>query len=323
MTKKQKTWLIAAQVGVSLGMLAWLFYVIVRDNQLGDILKGWHSLSPFWIVGALLAVLLSFLFATFRWQLINRSLHIYEPGRQLFSHFMAGQFVSSFLPTTIGGDVLRVTRLSSDTKSPQRSFASVVLDRFCGWPILGIISLLGFLVNPGLIKGVATTAIFISLGTIAAFLIIAYIATHENVGQRLRNSQGVFKYLNAIHLGLSALVNDVWLTLKVIVSTFAMQFAAIAAAGMAVEAVSIHEIGFSVLMAYLPPILIIQVLPVSIGGFGVREAAFVVVFNTIGVEEVQSLQLGLLLGFMTLVVSLIGAPALAFGGIKKREHATS
>ena len=50
------------------------------------------------------------------------------------SYCLAGQFVSNVLPTTIGGDVLRVARLSRDTGETPRTFASVVLERLtAGW----------------------------------------------------------------------------------------------------------------------------------------------------------------------------------------------
>ncbi len=319
MTPKQKYWLIFIQTGISLGMLTWLFWRIVKNDEVSKILEGWNTASIFWVIGALLLTFFSFICATLRWQRIGLALHIREPGRKMFSHFMAGQFISNFLPTTVGGDVVRVTRLTRDTGEPKNSFASVILDRFIGWPILGIISLLGFGLNPGLIDkggGSAATAIFISMGTILLFLLVSWWATHENTGKRLSKSIGILEYLSAIHIGLSALRTDPIHALQVLTTSFVMQFSSILAAGCAVEALNIHPIGLLALMAYVPSILIIQVLPISIGGFGVRETAFVVAFHTIGVDEVQSLQLGLMLGFMNLIVSLIGAPALAFGGAK-------
>ena len=74
-----------------------------------------------------------------------------RPGcRRLMSHYLAGQFVSNVLPTTIGGDVLRVSRLSSDTGETPGTFASVVLERLTGWLVLPVITIVGFAVNPGL-----------------------------------------------------------------------------------------------------------------------------------------------------------------------------
>ncbi len=54
----------------------------------------------------------------------------------LLNYYLAGQFVSNVLPTTIGGDVLRVSRLSRENGEPPASFASVVLERLTGWLVL-------------------------------------------------------------------------------------------------------------------------------------------------------------------------------------------
>ena len=320
MTKQQKSWLLIAQICISVGILAWLFFRI--EDDLDNLFGEWNKWTPFWMAAGLCFTLLSFAFATLRWRQVGLALHINEPGRKMFSHFMSGQFVSNFLPTSVGGDVVRVTRLSMDTGRPRESFASVVLDRFCGWPILGAISLVGFAVNPGTFSDggfTAITAILISGGTIIIFLVAAYIATHETIGNKLKNLGGLWRYINALHIGLNALKSDKKHALQVVGASVAMQTCAILAASCAAEALNINEVGGSVVMAYLPPILIIQILPISIGGFGIRETSFTVALSTIGVQDFQAVEFGLLLGFMNIIVSLIGAPALAFGGLRKAK----
>ena len=57
--------------------------------------------------------------------------------RRLMSHYLAGQFVSNVLPTTIGGDVLRVSAACRvRPASRPATFASVVLERLTGWLVL-------------------------------------------------------------------------------------------------------------------------------------------------------------------------------------------
>ena len=82
---------------------------------------------------------------------------------QLLSHYLAGQFVANVLPTTIGGDVLRVSRLSRDSGAGPHGFASVVLERLTGWVVLPVMTFVGFLVNPGLRHLGRATQVAISL----------------------------------------------------------------------------------------------------------------------------------------------------------------
>ena len=66
-------------------------------------------------------------------------------------------------------------------------------------------------------------------------------------------------------------------------------------------------------MAFIPAVLIIQVLPLGIGGLGVREGTLVVFLSGIDVSNEQALALGLALYALTLVNSFIGLPMLIFG----------
>ena len=65
------------------------------------------------------------------------------------------------------------------------------------------------------------------------------------------------------------------------------------AAGCAVEALGIDQVGLTALMAFIPAVLIIQVLPLGIGGLGVREGTLVVFLSGIDVPSEQALALGL------------------------------
>ena len=67
-------------------------------------------------------------------------------------------------------------------------------------------------------------------------------------------------------------------------------------------------------LAFMPAVAIAQVLPISVGGLGVREGAFVLFLGPLGVPAGQAVALGLLVYGLNLAVSLLGAPAFAVGG---------
>jgi uncharacterized membrane protein YbhN (UPF0104 family) len=73
------------------------------------------------------------------------------------------------------------------------------------------------------------------------------------------------------------------------------------------------DVGPTALLAFVPAVLIAQVLPISISGLGVREGLFVLFLQPLGVPQSQAIALGLLLYVLNLVVSLAGAPAFAVG----------
>ena len=64
-------------------------------------------------------------------------------------------------------------------------------------------------------------------------------------------------------------------------------------------------------MAFIPVMAVAQVIPLSVGGLGLREGTLVIVLAPLGVPATQAVALGLLLYGMHMVVSLLGAPSFA------------
>ena len=231
---------------------------------------------------------------------------------------MAGQFVSNFLPTTVGGDVVRVGRLTRDVDDGPISFTSVVFERLSGWLVLPLITFIGFAINPGLTGLGNSTRIPLVVGfiTLIGLGLVLLLLGNDRIGEGLRNRKGVLRFANAIHLGIDRLRQNPKAAREVIISAFAYQFVLLLAAGCAVEALGIDQVGLTALMAFIPAVLIIQVLPLGIGGLGVREGTLVVFLSGIDVPSEQALALGLAIYAMTLVGSMIGFPLLIFGGRK-------
>ena len=96
---------------------------------------------------------------------------------------------------------------------------------------------------------------------------------------------------------------------RVLGVAFLYQAILVTAAWMAARVVDIPELGIREMIAFFPAIAIAQVLPISIGGIGVRESLFVVFLEALGMSnpEPKAVSLGILLYLLTLVASLPGA----------------
>ena len=152
--------------------------------------------------------------------------------------------------------------------------------------------------------------------TLLGLGLVILLLGNARIGKGLRNRKGVLRYANAIHLGIDRLRDHPKAAREVVLSAFAYQFMLLLAAGCAVEALGIDQVGLTALMAFIPAVLIIQVLPLGIGGLGVREGTLVVFLSGLNVPSEQALALGLAIYAMTLIGSMIGFPLLIFGGRK-------
>ncbi len=252
--------------------------------------------------------------ATVRWQRVLRALDHRAELPALLSHYLAGTFVSNFLPTTVGGDVLRVTRLSAGDAERPVAIASVMLERLTGFLVLPFLTLAALLGNPALLHlGTATRlALTLSLGTLVALVVILVAATNARVGSRLAGNTSWLAFARAAHLALDRLRRHPGDTLPVLAAAFAYQLTVILGAWAGAHALGL-DLGWSAMMAFVPVVAIAQVLPLSVNGLGLREGVLVLLLVPLGVTTGQAVGLGLLLYGMNLVVSLLGAPAFAVG----------
>lgn len=295
-----------------LGLLVWK----APDFDVDELVPEWRSSTPWWLLGAAGLTLAAIVLSSMRWQAVLTALGVRSHLGRLINHYLAGQFVSNVLPTTIGGDVLRVSRLSKDSGEAPASFASVVLERMTGWLILPVITYAGFVVNPGLTHlGTATdVALALATGTLLLLVAVLVLVASHRFGGKVTGREGWRRFAAATHLGIERLRRHPGAAANVLAVGFAYQLTLVLAALFAAKAVGMGvEVGLTALLAFFPAVAIAQVLPIGISGLGIREGAFALFLAPLGVPTEQAVALGLLLYLLNLAVSLLGAPAFAFG----------
>ena len=321
MNRKQAISLVLrlALSGVMLAVLIWR----VPDVDVSEVFPELTLRTGLWLAVAAALTLGAIVLSALRWQRVLDVLGLQAGLRRLVSHYLAGQFVSNVLPTTIGGDVLRVSRLSKETGESPKTFASVVLERLTGWLVLPIISVAGFVVNPPLQHlGRATqVALGLAFVTLLALCILLYAVADQRIGGRFEARDGWRRFAAAVHLGLDRLKHQPAAAANVLLVGFAYQFVLVLAAVAAAQALGVRPAGLTALLAFFPAVAIAQVLPIGISGLGVREGAFVLFLGPLGVAAQDAIALGLLLYLLNLGVSLLGAPAFAIGGRIPRPDA--
>ncbi|MBK9180446.1 MAG: flippase-like domain-containing protein [Acidimicrobiales bacterium] len=311
---------LGGRVAVSVAMLAFLLTRLPHRDTI-PVWPGWSGHTVLWLGGALVLVAASMVLSTLRWQQVLATLGVRERVRHLLSHYLAGQFVGNVLPTTIGGDVLRVSRLAKDTGEAPRPFASVVLERLTGWVVLPLITLFALLVNPGLreLGTASAVAAALAVGTLLLLGVVLAAAASRHLGGRLAQRDNWLRFVGAVHLGVARFRQRPAAAVNVLVVGLAYQLVMVGAALMAAEAIGIRVgLGPTAALAFVPAVMIGQVLPVGISGLGIREGLLVLFLTPLGVPTEQAIALGLILYALNLVVSLLGAPAFALAPHRKR-----
>jgi uncharacterized protein (TIRG00374 family) len=316
--RRHSPWVRWGRYGVSAVLLA----ILLIKIDPSDFVPPHRSLpgTLAFLFSGLLLMALSFVVGAWRWQ---RTLAVYDqhiPMRILLKHYFAGQFVGNALPSTVGGDVLRISRCSKDTGSTEVAFASVVLERLTGFVALPLLTLIGFTMNPSLFgESRSWIAIVTAVVTLLALGAILLLAASPRLAGRFVHRSNWTRFIGIVHVGVDKMRHDKRDALGALAAAFAYQMTVLAAVYCAV-----HTIGLTIpngaVFAYIPAVAMVQVLPISVGGLGVREGLLALLLVPLGVPTGQAVALGLLWYAMTIVVSVAGAPAFAIGHHGEARH---
>jgi len=295
-----------------------LTILVLKTPHLSGVLPHDHHLRTALLLAA--AVLLTFtgiVLQAWRWQQV---LHVFGNDvaiPRLTAYTLAGQFVGNVLPSTIGGDVVRISRVGADIDSTETAFASVVIERLTGFVALPALVVTGFVIRPSLIHSDhAPLALVIAAITVGALGVILAAAGHPRLAGRFAGSQSGTRFIGAVHVGVDRIRRFPGAALGVVGTSLAYQASVIAAVLCIVHTLEL-PLPTAAVIAFVPAVAMAQSVPISIGGLGVREGAFVLFLHPFGVSNAKAIAVGLLWYACVLVVSMLGAPGC---GVGKRQQ---
>ena len=267
-----------------------------------------------WLVGALALYLVMILVSAWRWGLLLDAQRIRFSFGGLTSSFLVATFFNNFLPSNIGGDVIRVTDTAPAAGSKTLATTVVLIDRGLG--LLGLVLVAALGATAGL--GPADVGPLGPGMLWAGFGVGAMLATPV-----LLMPQFVTRLLQPIRIVHPEWIDERLERLTSALARFKEAPGALAtcfAGAVIVQAVLVgfylaiaHSlripITFSQLAVVVPISFIVQMLPVSMNGFGVREATFGFYFTRLGLPLESALLVSFLGAVLILIFSLSGGVA--------------
>ena len=301
-----------AKLAVSITLLVFLF-----SRSGVDASKLWaeaRRASVIWLVVALGVYALNMIASAWRWHLLLQAQNVPVRQRTLFNSLMVAAFFNNFLPSNIGGDVIRIRDTARITRSKTLAATVVLVDRGLGLMALVLISAFGatmaaqlhgsgasqiwpswlwatFFIGTAL----SVPAVFAPAG-VGRLLQPLTVFHREWIAERIDTMIGTLGRFRSQPSALLGCFGGA-LVVQGLVVVF---YAAIAHA--------LHvPIRNSDLAVIVPLSIVAQMLPVSVNGFGVREATFTLYFTRIGLPTASGILLSLVGAALMMFVSLFGA----------------
>ena len=161
---KRRLLMSVAKAAVSVALL-WILFTRVDVSRLWLVAR---QASPSWLIAALALYLGMTLTSTWRWALLLKAQHLEVPFRSLTASFLVATFFNNFLPSNIGGDVVRIADTAPVARSRTLATTVVLLDRGIGLLALVLVAAVGSTLHPRFRDGHTIGAGLLWLGFVVA-----------------------------------------------------------------------------------------------------------------------------------------------------------
>jgi glycosyltransferase 2 family protein len=299
--------LLVAKIAVSLALLAYLLSTTDLDALGRRVRSGDPVLLA--LAMALYAVILGI--STWRWRVLLQAQGFEAPLAHLSGSYLVATFFNNFLPSNIGGDVIRVRDSSRLTGSTTTSLAVVAIDRILGLGALYALAVAAYLTGgPSVRRLAGATPVLLLLGLV--FAALAYVFFRPGIARRVMAFSGLARLPWALKR---------FETVQAAVHVYRSQVAAVWIAflgSVALQALVVYyyynvarslriplPLGACFLM--VPLCTLVQTVPVSFNGWGIRESVFILYFSQIGLPRDSALAFSLVGAGLVVLMSLSGA----------------
>lgn len=288
-----------------------LFWLISRELDIGQIAARLRDADHLVLVAATLLIFVQLAANSERWRRLMRLDTVTLPYKNAYRFYLEGMFFNQALPGAVGGDVVRIYRVRAFCRGLGQAINGILLDRITGLIALCCLILVGLpllMDRIGDSEPVIGFLAVIGLGITGVILVFVIAAMNEDgFGGRLRG--GIVRFARLfVRLARRPTEAVPVLALGLVTQVLVVVIAFWSAQGLG--------IGFTFLdcLIVVPASILIATLPISLGGWGVREGAMAAGFTMLGASGTDAVALSIVMGLQLVAVGLVGGLVWLLGG---------
>lgn len=299
-----------------------LLAIILWRLDIGKALAIIASANLRWLLASLALALMVRVLPAFAWRTLISAQDIEVPIWRLILFQYVGLFFNSFTPSNIGSDVARAYLLSRWTGQAVDALVSIVVLKFLTLFNLLLLAAIATPYARSLVGGSAIPGLSLGLAffVLALFLVASLVVGRKSPSQRWGGSQPVGRWLRRGLDSIASFRNSpgallrayLWVLLSQVV-TIGVPYLIGLALSLPVEPVHF--------LVFIPIIYLAAMLPISAGGLGVREGAFVVLFTRVGLSPEAAFSLSVLRLVIATLANLPGGLyLLGTAGVRRQSQ---
>jgi glycosyltransferase 2 family protein len=283
-----------------------LLYLSLRKVNLLDLVSRFRSESLAWLALAIAVTFLQIFLGVLRWREISAECGAPLETRQAMRFNLIGTFFNQTLPSSIGGDAVRLWLVARAGAGWRAATYSIFVDRAIGLIALAVLIVASLPWSYRLITDPQGRS---------ALLLVDFAALAAGAGFLLFGAlrwPWLKRWWGTHHVHACAVIaNRVLFSRdrgpKIAVLSLLVHVLAVVIAWCVVKSIAAPVL-FSQVFQLVPPVMLITMLPISIAGWGVREASMGLAFGYAGLMPNEGVNVSLLYGAVSFVVG-------AFGGL--------
>lgn len=297
------------RIGVSVALLA----LIAQKVDVPTIGRTIVRMDSAWLLATVMAVYAAIVLSAVKWDVLLRARGHRIGMPRLLRHYMVGLYFNNFLPTSVGGDVVRAWDIGRDVRDSAEGAASVVAERLIASVGLALTATFALLfARVGTQAMIAVAAVFVFGVGLTALIAVPSVAERlvgSAVGGRFANVAGWLARATGATgsllraRGAAATVLAMSIGFQVLVAL--VNYCLFRAIGVTVT--------FAECVVYTSIVSAVTMVPVSISGLGIREAGYAYFFGLAGVAATSAVTASMLFFVTVAVCTLPGAVFFATG----------
>jgi glycosyltransferase 2 family protein len=282
-----------------------IFLYLIYSVGISSIFSILLRLNAAYLFYALLVMALCFLIQNLRWKVLLSGQKIEMGFWHLMKLFMIGTFYGTVTPGKIGTFVRIKYVMQKTGKDTGECSVSMVLEKLLDFMVLSVLSIIGLLLLYSQISADLMSALLLSL---VGFSVLLFLLLYEPTSRRIMRTLWRFAVPGSMKKGarkafnsfFSSMISPRGLAVPVVlsfVSWLSLYFAAY------LMAISLGiSVPYHALIVVLPISTMIGMIPITVGGFGTREASWIFLFSIFGILSEEVIALSLLVALTSVII---------------------
>jgi len=293
---------------------------LIWKIDLGQTLRVIADANPWYLLLALLLMVATILPMAWRWQLLLRAKGVEDNLRWLTRAYFVSYAAGQILPTSVGGDAVRIYETArrhpghGDTAA-----ASVLLERAIGGAATLLLAAVGFLLAVGHYD--VGAYLWVEAFFVVATIFLGFLLFSRRARPLLKLGRPVLawvrldKLVARVYQAMHSYRDHVGVLFAVFFVTLGVQAIRVLAVWLSGEAVGI-DLSPRPYYVMGPLLFLVMLVPFTVNGFAVRESFFVSFLGQVGVSADQAFAAGFLFFVITILMALPGALTRAWEGFR-------